>query len=149
MTRQPAAAISASSVESRPSPPSANALWSASATHRTAATSAPTPAAKMARARWSSDPDWKAGVRVEVMELRVVQVAALGWRPRRVGCYSDDAPVGVLLLPTVFREALPGLPNAAMSMPAASALVPDRGVDVRFRRHSGSLSNYRSHLGVR
>ena len=92
---------------------------------------------------------WTAVVRVEVMELRVVQVAALGWRPRRVGCYSDNAPVGALLSLPVFREALSGLPNAAMSMAAASALVPDRGVDVRFRRHSRSLSNYRSRVGVR
>ena len=47
MTRQPDAATSAASVVLRPRPPSAHASWSASATRRTAATSAATPAAKM------------------------------------------------------------------------------------------------------
>ena len=46
MTRQPAAAISATSVASRPSPSSAHPLWSASATQRSAATSAATADAK-------------------------------------------------------------------------------------------------------
>ena len=41
---------------------------------------------------------WSAGVCVELIELRVVQIAALGWRPGSVGCHGDHTPVGGLFV---------------------------------------------------
>ena len=89
-----------------------------------------------------------AGVRVEGIELRVVQVAALGWWPGCVGCNGDHAPVGGLSS-TVFRKASSRLPHTRMPMSAAPALVPDRGVYVRFLRHLGSFSNSHFRIGLR
>ena len=80
---------------------------------------------------------WSAGVCVELIELRVVQIAALGWRPGSVGRHGDHTPVGVLLS-TVFGKASSSLPNTAMAMPAAPGLEPDRGVYILFLCHSGA-----------
>lgn len=70
---------------------------------------------------------WNAGVCVELIELRVVQIAALGWRPGSVGSHGDHTPVGEPLS-TVFVKASSSVANTAMAMPAAPGLEPDRGV---------------------
>ena len=61
---------------------------------------------------------------------------------------GDHAPVGGLLS-AVFRKASSRLPHTRMPMPAAPALVPDRGVYVRFLRHLGSFSNSHFRIGLR
>ena len=81
---------------------------------------------------------WQARLRIKGIEFRGVQVAALCWRPRRVGSHGDHAPVGDLL-GTVFRQASPGFPDTLMPMPTAPAPVPDGGVYVSSLRHLGSL----------
>ena len=93
------------------------------------------------------DCGWSAGVCVELIKLRVVQSAAFGWRPGSVRCHGDHTPVGGLLS-TESGKASAGLPNTAMAMPAAPGLETDRGVDVLFLRHSSSLSNRDSRVGI-
>ena len=66
-------------------------------------------------------------VLVERIEFRVVQIAALGRRPGRVGCHGDHAPVGEFPS-TVFRKATSGLRNTAIPMSAAPRLGSDRRV---------------------
>lgn len=64
------------------------------------------------------------GVRVEFLELGVVQVAAFGRRLERVGGDGDDAAVGELS-PVVVGGAPPCLPDGPMPVLAASAFLPE------------------------
>ena len=141
MTRQPDAATSATSVVSRPRPPSAHASWSASATRRTAATSAATPAAKMMSRSCSAPTAEVPSSSYSAFNSPSFRSRpSVGRRPGRVGCHSDHAPVGEFLS-TVLRKASSSLRNAAMSMSAAPRPGSDRRVYVLCDCHSGSLSN--------
>jgi len=78
-----------------------------------------------------------ASVRVERLQLGVIQVAALGRRPRRVGGDSDHDPVGELPPPVVL-QAPSGLLDGPVAMPAAPAFAPQGRVQ---RPAASSLSS--------